>query len=120
MRQYERWTEIMIILCRRKSITATELAQEFGVSVRTIMRDINSLSLVEPIYTKSGKNGGIFVDKDYSLQRMYMTTEELAVLHKLSELAHSKEPCLVDEKDISLLDSIIDNYTKPKIPPNDN
>lgn len=54
----ERRREMMKILCRRRYETIGKLASEFGVSMRTIQRDIEALSLTEPIYTKAGKYGG--------------------------------------------------------------
>ena len=39
----ERRSRILRALCRRRHDTMTNLATEFGVSVRTIMRDIDAL-----------------------------------------------------------------------------
>jgi len=42
------------------------LAFEFGVSERTIRRDIDALSLVAPIYTQAGRyGGGVYILSDY-------------------------------------------------------
>ena len=47
-----RLIEIVTILLNRKTITASELAERFGVSIRTIYRDIEVLSSAGiPIYT---------------------------------------------------------------------
>lgn len=70
----ERRREIIKILCKRRHETIKNLASEFGVSVRTIQRDIESLSITEPIYTQSGKyTGGVYVVDVYFVERMYMT-----------------------------------------------
>lgn len=45
----EQRTEIMRVLCRRRHETISNLAEEFGVSTRTILRDIEVLSATEPI-----------------------------------------------------------------------
>ena len=51
---------ILYLLLVKKRITASELADYFEVSVRTIYRDIETLSSYEiPIYMSKGKNGGI-------------------------------------------------------------
>ena len=50
----ERRAEIMRILCRRRHETISNLAEEFGVSTRTIQRDVEVLSITEPIYTQYG------------------------------------------------------------------
>lgn len=110
----ERRYEIMKILCRRRYETIQNLASEFGVSARTIQRDIESLSRTEPIFTKPGKyGGGIYVLDDYSMSRMYMTNAELDILHKLYDAADENARLLTpDEKE--LLGSLISQYTKPK------
>lgn len=43
----------------RGQSTTRELADEFGLSVRTVLRYITELSLCYPIYTKPGAGGGI-------------------------------------------------------------
>lgn len=50
----ERRYEIMKILCRRRYETIRNLASEFGVSMRTVQRDIETLSVSEPIYCNDG------------------------------------------------------------------
>lgn len=108
----ERRSEIMKILCRRRSETIRNLAFELEVSERTIRRDIEILSLNEPIYTQSGRyGGGVYVEKSYSMTRMYMSEEELGVLHKLADMADKHE---LDEREQKILNSIISAYTKPK------
>ena len=54
----ERRQEILKILCRRRHETVANLAFELCVSERTIRRDIETLSLSEPIYTQTGRYGG--------------------------------------------------------------
>lgn len=111
----ERRTEIMRILCRRRHETISNLAEEFGVSTRTILRDVEVLSVTEPIYTKCGRHGGgIYVTDDYSMSRMYMTEKELSVLHKLAQYADKKAICELSAEENKLLKSIISQYTKPK------
>ena len=83
--------------------------------MRTVQRDIESLSRTEPIYTKFGKYcGGVYVVEDYSMDRMYMNDTELDVLQKLYISADENEELLtIDEK--NLLGVIISQYSKPKI-----
>ena len=58
--QINRLFEIVYILLDKKSITANELAEHFEVSKRTILRDIETLTIAGiPIYTTKGKGGGI-------------------------------------------------------------
>lgn len=109
----ERRIEIMRILCRRRYEKISNLAQEFGVSKRTISRDIEALSITEPVYTQSGRyDGGVYVTKGYSISKMYMTEKELNLLRKLSKFADEKSVCELSVEENKLLKSIILQYTK--------
>ena len=110
----ERRTEIMRVLCRRRHETISNLAEKFGVSTRTILRDIEVLSATEPIYTQCGRYGGVYVTDDYAMSRMYMTETELSVLHKLSKFADEKAVCDLSIEENKLLKSIVSQYTKQK------
>lgn len=112
----ERRTEIMRILCRRRHETISNLAEEFGVSTRTIQRDVEVLSITEPIYTQCGRyDGGIYVTDDYAMDKMYMTDSELLVLHKLVSIAKNRSVCDLNKDEFKVLNRIISQYTKPKI-----
>lgn len=109
----ERRIEIMRVLCRRRHETISNLAEEFGVSKRTILRDIEVLSLTEPIYTQCGRyGGGVYVTDNYSMSKMYMTNDELALLNKLLAFADNKAVCNLSSNESNLLKSIISQYTK--------
>lgn len=108
----ERRNEIIRLLCRRRYESIPNLAREFGVSARTVQRDIEILSLTFPIYTKAGRyDGGVYVLDGYFIDRMYMTEEELSVLKKLS--AASQKADLLDPEEKKVLDTMISLYTKP-------
>ena len=110
----ERRMNIMRVLCRRRYETISNLACEFGVSNRTILRDIEMLSATEPIYTQCGRyGGGVYVMENYSMDRMYMRESELAVLHKLASLADQNAVCDLSKREKDLLKTIISQYTKP-------
>lgn len=109
----ERRTEIMRILCRRRHETISNLAEEFGVSERTILRDIETLSLTEPIYTQCGRyGGGVYVDDGYKPERMYMRSDELEILNKLLKSSENKSVCELSNSEIGILQNIITQYTK--------
>ncbi|WOO36792.1 YafY family protein [Anaerocolumna sp. AGMB13020] len=75
--QISRLFEIVYILLDKKSITAGELAERFEVSVRTIYRDIESLSVAGiPIYAERGKNGGIRLMDNYILNKSVLSEQE--------------------------------------------
>ena len=65
--------------------TANELAQELGVSIRTIQYDIQALSPQYPIYTKPGENGGLFIREDYNPHINSLTPMELENLREMYE-----------------------------------
>lgn len=72
-----RLLEILMLLMERKSVSARELAEYFEVSIRTIYRDIDTLSTVGfPIYTTIGRNGGIQLMENYILNKSLLTENE--------------------------------------------
>lgn len=111
----ERRMNILRTLCRRRHETIPNLACEFGVSKRTILRDIEMLSATAPIYTQCGRHGGgVYVMENYSMDRMYMHESELEVLHKLEALAEQGTVCNLNKREKEVLRTIISQYTKPK------
>lgn len=58
--QIGRLIQIVFLLLRNENITAKQLAEELCVSIRTIYRDINILSVVGiPIMSQKGYGGGL-------------------------------------------------------------
>jgi len=72
-----RLLEIVTILLNRETVTAKELADRFGVSTRTIYRDIDALSSAGvPVYTNKGNSGGISLLEDYTLNKTLLSKSE--------------------------------------------
>lgn len=68
---------IIYLLLSNETMTANELANYFEVSMRTIYRDIESLSELNiPIYMSKGKNGGIRLLDNYKLDKALLSGEE--------------------------------------------
>ena len=66
---------------RRTGITVSELAERFGVSVRTIHRDLDSLrDAALPVLGERGRGGGLVLDSTYSLPPVNFSTREAAIL----------------------------------------
>ncbi len=64
----ERLIKILFYILNRDCVSATTLAQEFGVSRRTILRDIDTLTLAGiPIYSEIGSKGGYSIHSDYKV-----------------------------------------------------
>ena len=90
--QVSRLFEIIYILLNKESITTKELAAQFGVSMRTIRRDIDTLSLAGiPIYTQKGKGGGVSLLPNFVLNKSILSDhEQNEILTALHGLAHIK------------------------------
>ena len=68
---------ILYYILEKGKVTASELADKFEVSVRTIYRDIDSISSVGiPIYALQGKGGGIEIAEDFVLSKSLLSENE--------------------------------------------
>jgi predicted DNA-binding transcriptional regulator YafY len=66
---------------RRTGVTAEGLAQRFGVTIRTIYRDLDSLrDAALPVRADRGRGGGYALEKSYSLPPVNFTAREAALL----------------------------------------
>jgi len=69
--------ETVYILLNKKTATAKELAEHFGVSQRTIYRDVDALTLAGiPVYTEQGKGGGISLMPNFVLSKSILSEQE--------------------------------------------
>lgn len=77
----DRLMSILVVLLRRERVRAKELAEMFEVSVRTILRDINTLDLAGiPIVTYQGLGGGIGIAEGFRLDKSILTGDEMATI----------------------------------------
>ena len=85
---------ITILLLNRETVTAKELAERFGVSTRTIYRDIDVLSSAGvPVFTNKGNGGGISLLENYSLNKTLISEyESESLLLALKTLKAAKYP----------------------------
>lgn len=66
---------------RRTGVTAEQLAGRFGVTVRTIYRDLDVLrDAALPLQAEPGRGGGYALDRHYTLGPINLTPREAAVL----------------------------------------
>lgn len=73
---------------RRTGVTAEELARRFGVTVRTIYRDLDALQASGlPLRADRGRGGGYALDKSYQLPPINFTAREAALLVLLAQMA---------------------------------
>lgn len=90
----ERRNEIFKTLIIRKHDTISHLAEEFGVSRRTLRRDIELLSLSKPIYTQQGRHGGgVYLMEDYHAKDSGSIQAQIAILQKLLRCLENDRPC---------------------------
>lgn len=82
---------ILYYILENGKVTARELSDKFEVSVRTIYRDIDSLSGAGiPIYAIQGKNGGIEIAEEFVFSKSLLTKDEkeqiMVALHGLENI----------------------------------
>lgn len=69
-------------------MTAEALADRFGVTVRTIYRDLDSLRVAAlPLAAERGRGGGYALERSYSLPPVNFTAREGALLVALGRFA---------------------------------
>lgn len=92
--QINRLFEMIYILLGKKMTTAQELAEHFEVSVRTIYRDLDTLSSAGiPIYASQGKGGGISLLDNYVLDKSVLSErEQNEILYALQSLSITQAP----------------------------
>ncbi|MHB1393224.1 MAG: helix-turn-helix transcriptional regulator [Clostridia bacterium] len=85
----DRLVSILVLLLRKERVQAKELAEMFGVSVRTILRDVEAINLAGiPIVTYQGANGGIGIADGYRLDKSVLTEDDMStIMSTLSGIA---------------------------------
>lgn len=75
---------------RKTGVTAEQLAERFGVTMRTIYRDLDTLrEAALPVLAEQGRGGGYALDRHYTLPPVNLTAREAAVLCALGDHALS-------------------------------
>ena len=84
---------ILYYILEKEKVTANELADKFEVSIRTIYRDIDSISSVGvPIFTTQGKGGGIKIDNEFILNKsLFDANEKEQIIAALQGLEKTNE-----------------------------
>lgn len=90
MEKVERLISIIMILLRKNIVSANEFAKLFHVSKRTILRDMETLSLSNiPIYSIHGVHGGYGIMDEYKFDKRLLSSSDLEnILIALSGLEH--------------------------------
>lgn len=103
----ERRLAIWDVMRQRRYDTAPHLAEEFGVSVRTIYRDIELLSGKFPFASRQGKSGGIYVEHDPCTLQRYLTPKQENLIREVIPTLSSDKQCVAQ--------SILDSFARPRL-----
>ncbi|MGO4950762.1 MULTISPECIES: YafY family protein [Paenibacillus] len=96
MDKVERLISIIMILLSKEIVSTTEFSQLFHVSKRTILRDMETLSLCNiPIYSVNGVKGGYGIMDEYKVDKRLLSSSDLqnilAALGGLEQLLLTEE-----------------------------
>ena len=90
----DRLFQMVYILLEKGSVTAPELASTLEVSVRTVYRDVEALSMAGvPVYASQGKGGGISLMPNYSFDKALLSDDEQnQILFAIQSLQATDQP----------------------------
>ncbi|MDN4601555.1 YafY family protein [Paenibacillus sp. F6_3S_P_1C] len=78
MYKVERLISIIMILLKKEVVSTREFSQLFNVSKRTILRDMETLSLSNiPIYSVNGVKGGYGIMDEYKVDKRLLSSSDL-------------------------------------------
>ena len=99
----ERQHAVWQTLLRRRFDTASNLAVEFRVSVRTMQNDLRELMLTHPIESVRGRYGGGYKVADWYSPRLHsLCAKQIQVLRKIS--------CTVSKEDRLVIETILEQF----------
>ena len=103
MGRLERLIAIVMILLQKDVVTATEFSRIFGVTKRTILRDMETLSMSNiPIYAIHGVNGGFGIMDEYRLDKRLVSSQDLenimTALSGLGQILFSEDVAITIRK----------------------
>ncbi|ETT77146.1 Helix-turn-helix type 11 domain-containing protein [Paenibacillus sp. FSL R7-277] len=103
MDKVERLITIIMILLKKDIVPSSEFAQLFGVSKRTILRDMEALSLAHiPIYATPGVQGGYGIMEEYKMDKRLLSSSDLenilAALGGLEQILISEDVAMTLRK----------------------
>jgi len=97
--KHDRLFQLLYLLLEHQSMTASDLSRALEVSVRTVYRDVESLSMAGvPIFALPGKGGGISLQPGYTFDKALLSDEEqhqlLFAIQSLKAVDQKVEPLL--------------------------
>lgn len=110
---------ITMELLSKPKVTATELAERFEVSVRTIYRDIDLINEAGiPVISYSGKDGGFQLMEGYYLTKQHFSLQDLSMIYSLLKgmgSIISPQPAAIINKLISLQPALVHGDAQEKL-----
>ena len=93
MERPQRLLALLVALQANRQMTASDLAEQFGVSKRTILRDVEALAAADiPVIAERGRYGGISLLPGADVDVNRLTTSETEVLELIGvDLARAKQ-----------------------------
>ena len=79
-------------LLAKQKVSAPYFAQKYDLSVRTVYRYVDILSMVVPVYVKTGRNGGICIPETYNLPKGFFSEEDYSATLEALSLAYETNP----------------------------
>ena len=92
-------------LSAKRKVTYRELADEYGITRRTAMRDIEILTASIPLETVPGNGGGVKVMDGWHSNRLYMSEDQKLLLIELRETLTGKKR--------EIMESILTDFIMP-------
>lgn len=100
----DRLLSIMLILQAQGKTTTLALADRLEVSRRTILRDIEALSIAGvPVYAEAGHGGGVYLDEHYRVSLTGLKEAEVRALFVSSQLGPLQDVGLGHAAEATLL-----------------
>ncbi len=101
MEKVERLISIIMILLKKDVVSTKEFAQLFNVSKRTILRDMETLSLSNiPIYSVNGVHGGYGIMDEYKVDKRLLSSSDLENI--LTALGGLEQILISEEVEITI------------------
>jgi predicted DNA-binding transcriptional regulator YafY len=100
----DRLLSMMLLLQANGRLTTQALAESLEVSRRTILRDIDALSIAGiPIYAEAGHGGGVYLDENYRISLTGLNEAEVRALFVSTEAGPLRDIGLAKASDSILL-----------------
>lgn len=111
MTTFERHNKLLELISLKRHTTVAQLAQEIGVSKRTVQRDIELLSLEYPLVTTIGRGGGVsFMDGCYySKPKFYISDLQKKVLTKI---INQIDKTILTDEELEALKKLVKEHSR--------